>query len=45
MEQLQKTKLFEKFEKLPQEKYQVLAYQFINQINHPPMLLIIERIR
>ena len=41
----EKNNLFEKLEKLPQEKYQVLAYQFINQINHPPMLLIIERIR
>lgn len=31
--------------KLNQMKYEVLKYQFINQINQPPILLAIQRIR
>lgn len=28
---------------LPQEEYNVLVYQFVNQVNHPPYLYIIEK--
>lgn len=28
----------------PQEKWQVLTYQFINQINRPPYLIVVEKI-
>lgn len=30
---------------LPQQTYEVLKYQFINQINNPPYLMAIERIK
>ncbi|GAE94043.1 SAM-dependent methyltransferase [Gracilibacillus boraciitolerans JCM 21714] len=30
-------------EQLDQEKYQVLQYQFINQINKPPFVIAIEK--
>ncbi|MBZ6526163.1 class I SAM-dependent methyltransferase [Aerococcaceae bacterium DSM 111021] len=42
---VEKNNLTEVLKNLPQEKYQVLSYQFINQINNPPMLLVIERIK
>lgn len=31
--------------KLPQKQFEVLKYQFINQINSPPYLLAIERVK
>ena len=31
-------------EKLNQKEYEVLRYEFINQINNPPYLYIIEKI-
>jgi tRNA A58 N-methylase Trm61 len=28
---------------LPQKQFNVLSYQFINQVNHPPFLLVVEK--
>lgn len=42
--QKEKEALFSTLSRWPQEQYQVLQYEFINQKNHPPMLLIIEKI-
>ena len=42
--QIEKNALFEELSQWPQEQFQVLHYGFINQRNHPPQLLIIERI-
>lgn len=39
---IEKEKLLEMCSKLPQEKFNVSLYQFINQKNHPPMTLTIE---
>lgn len=41
---IEKEKLFEHLTSWPQEQFQVLQYEFINQRNEPPMLLIIEKI-
>lgn len=41
---IEKNSLHKELEILPQEKYQVLTYQFINQKNNPPMLLVIEKL-
>ncbi len=30
--------------KYPQDDYQVLTYQFINQINHPPYVIVVEKL-
>ncbi|NLM51870.1 MAG: methyltransferase domain-containing protein [Firmicutes bacterium] len=31
--------------KLPQKEYAVLEYKFINQINHPPLLIAVKRLK
>lgn len=41
----ERVELLERYSHLPQENYQVLTYQFINQINQPPILLVIEKIK
>ena len=41
---IEQARLFEELSQWPQEEFQVLHYGFINQRNHPPQLLIIERI-
>lgn len=41
---IEKNELFNHLKTWPQEEFQVLQYEFINQRNQPPMLLIIERI-
>lgn len=28
---------------LPQEEYNVLTYKFVNQVNHPPYLYLIQK--
>lgn len=43
--QEEKTVLFERLSKWNQDEFQVLHYGFINQINHPPFLLIIEKLK
>lgn len=35
--------LLQALEQWPQDKYHVLKYQFINQVNHPPFCLVIEK--
>lgn len=42
---VEKNHLTTELSQLPQEKYQVLSYQFVNQKNNPPSLLVIERIK
>lgn len=42
---IEKELLFDYLSQWPQEEFQVLQYEFINQRNQPPMLLIVERIR
>lgn len=41
--QLEKEALFQELSTWPQESFQVLQYEFINQRNNPPMVLIIEK--
>ena len=41
--QLEKTSLMEALSTWPQEAFQVLQYEFINQRNNPPMVLIVEK--
>ncbi|XJS11460.1 class I SAM-dependent methyltransferase [Aerococcaceae bacterium WGS1372] len=41
----EKNELINYYSKLPQEEFQVLSYQFINQVNYPPMLMVIEKIK
>ncbi|MBF6978559.1 tRNA (mnm(5)s(2)U34)-methyltransferase [Tuanshanicoccus lijuaniae] len=41
---IEKEKLMEALSLWPQEDYQVLQYGFINQRNHPPMLLVVEKL-
>lgn len=41
--QLEKASLMEALSTWPQEAFQVLQYEFINQRNNPPMVLIIEK--
>lgn len=40
---IEKNELLNYYASLPQEQYQVLTYQYINQINHPPILMVIEK--
>lgn len=40
---IEKNELLNYYSQLSQDQYQVLTYQFINQINHPPMLMVIEK--
>lgn len=40
----EKNELFNHFSQLPQESFQVLLYQFINQVNNPPILMVIEKL-
>ncbi|MCW6664154.1 class I SAM-dependent methyltransferase [Aerococcaceae bacterium NML191219] len=42
--QVEKERLFAELKMWPQEQFQVLQYEFINQRNHPPMLLVVERV-
>ncbi|HJF17083.1 MAG TPA: class I SAM-dependent methyltransferase [Globicatella sulfidifaciens] len=42
---IEKQKLFDTLSTWSQKEYQVLQYEFINQQNQPPMLLIIEKIK
>ena len=41
---VEKDALFDELSTWPQEEFQVLHYGFINQRNHPPQLLIVERV-
>ncbi len=41
--QIESEQLLEQLRHLPQEDFQVLTYQFINQKNQPPYLIVIER--
>lgn len=40
---LEKEELFNFLSEFPQEEFQVLQYEFINQRNNPPMVLIVEK--
>lgn len=42
--QNEKDHLLQELSRWPQDTFQVLTYQFINQANHPPMTMVIERI-
>ncbi|UUX34385.1 tRNA (mnm(5)s(2)U34)-methyltransferase [Fundicoccus culcitae] len=41
--QIEKVRLLEELSQWPQETFQILQYQFINQINNPPFVIIIEK--
>lgn len=41
--QIEKSALFTHLATWPQTAFQVLQYGFINQINHPPLLLVVEK--
>lgn len=43
--QIEKERLLQELPSWPQTFFQVLQYQFINQANNPPFVLIIERIK
>lgn len=43
--QIEKDHLLKELSQWSQTKFQVVTYSFINQMNHPPMLLIIEKIK
>lgn len=43
--QIEKEALFQELSTWPQEDFQVLQYGFINQINNPPLLLVVEKLR
>lgn len=42
---VEKEALFKELTLWPQNEFQVLVYQFINQKNNPPLLIVVERIR
>lgn len=41
---IEKQQLFEELSTWSQKEYQVLQYEFLNQQNQPPMLLVVEKI-
>ncbi len=43
--QNEKDHLLKTLSKWPQNNFQIVSYSFINQINEPPMLLVIEKIK